>query len=113
MPDEKSAMKFSEKIGYSQFTLAALVTFSVSSFSRRHINYDVPFKEAALVNNLDVDVEVFDPADINSPLCSVKAAGGSFTFSKQDLLEIFIPFILRNAGAADATSGNVILTMIR
>ena len=105
--------KFSEKIAFGSFTTGTYVTYGAAVWSNRRIDMQRPFKEAAIINNLDQDIEVFDPADINQPLVTIKASGGSFTFERDNLLHVYYPFLVRNNSGSNATSGNVVMTMIR
>lgn len=104
---------FHEKIAFGSFANNAYITFSGNIWSNNMMDYSRPFKEAVVVNNLDKDVAIYTAEDSKNPITTIKASGGSFVFSKEDLLGTYYPLLVRNESGAAATSGNVVLTMVR
>jgi len=105
--------RFSDKIAFGSFTNNTFVTLGASVWTNRDISYERPFKECIVVNNLDQDVNVYLVDDVNEPITTIEANGGAFTFSQNDLMGTYYPVLVRNESGSDATSGNVVITMVR
>ncbi len=105
---------FHEKIAFGSFTNNVFVPFTGDIYNPlTDFEDSIPFKELVITNNLDKDIDVYDPRDLNEPITTIKATGGAFVVSKDDLTEFPTPPVLRNETGADATSGNVVYLIRR